>query len=366
MDHNAMGMKTLIEENDVTSFLTAKQPSKPRYKNPNTFCDHSKSKVHMKVCTHGGEHGQSGDSTCFIPSASQEPGGYNQVIVDNYNSGHGYGGRGVNMAFMGGGHHVSHGSQFPDVSGIINCSAIHNSTSSRWIVDRGATNHMVSNHRLLYETQNVSPTESHKSSGLDLVLILVYVDDLLITGSSSQLIQQTKSMLQALFKIKDLRGYENEECIIVNQRTFALDLISDFGLEGTKPISTPLEINQRFTSQEFDMYYEYQETHEDKLVGKLLFLIMTRPDISYVNLSQFMHKPKKSYMDGVLGVVRFGVVYYDADWATCPMTRRSVSGFAVKIGDSLIPWKSKKQNTVSRSSAEAKYRSMANAVAEMV
>lgn len=49
MDHNAMGMKTLIEENDVTSFLTAKQPSKPRYKNPNTFCDHSKSKVHMKV-----------------------------------------------------------------------------------------------------------------------------------------------------------------------------------------------------------------------------------------------------------------------------------------------------------------------------
>lgn len=66
------------------------------------------------------------------------------------------------MAFMGGGHHVSHGSQFPDVSGIINCSAIHNSTSSRWIVDRGATNHMVSNHRLLYETQNVSPTESHK------------------------------------------------------------------------------------------------------------------------------------------------------------------------------------------------------------
>lgn len=48
----------------------------------------------------------------------------------------------------------------------------------------------------------------HKSSGLDLVLILVYVDDLLITGSSSQLIQQTKSMLQALFKIKDLRGYE--------------------------------------------------------------------------------------------------------------------------------------------------------------
>lgn len=64
-----------------------------------------------------------------------------------------------------------------------------------------------------------------------------------------------------------LKIARNEECIIVNQRTFALDLISDFGLEGTKPISTPLEINQRFTSQEFDMYYEYQETHEDVILN---------------------------------------------------------------------------------------------------
>uniref|UniRef100_A0A3Q7F187 Reverse transcriptase Ty1/copia-type domain-containing protein n=1 Tax=Solanum lycopersicum TaxID=4081 RepID=A0A3Q7F187_SOLLC len=126
-------------------------------------------------------------------------------------------------------------------------------------------------------------------------------------------------MLNTHFKIKDLGemryflGLEiarSRDDIMVSQRKFALDLISDFGLAGTKPVNTPLEVNQRFTSQDFDMSY--------------------------------------------------------ADWATCPMTRRSVSGFVVKIGDSLISWKSKKQNTVSRSSTEAEYRSMANVVSEVV
>ncbi|XP_019266034.1 PREDICTED: uncharacterized protein LOC109243549 [Nicotiana attenuata] len=112
---------------------------------------------------------------------------------------------------------------------------------------------------------------------------------------------------------------------------------------------------------------------------------MTRPDISYTvqNLSQFMHRPKRSHVEGALRVVKYlknalglGIllsskpssqltVYCNADWATCPMTRRSVSGFIVKLGDSLISWKTKKQNTMSRSSAKAEYRSMANAIAEI-
>ncbi|XP_070001926.1 uncharacterized mitochondrial protein AtMg00810-like [Nicotiana sylvestris] len=59
-------------------------------------------------------------------------------------------------------------------------------------------------------------------------------------------------------------------------------------------------------------------------------------------------------------------VFCDADWATCPMTRKSVSGFVVKIGDSLLSWKSKKQSTISKSSAEAEYRSMGTAIAEVM
>ncbi|WMV39106.1 hypothetical protein MTR67_032491 [Solanum verrucosum] len=181
--------------------------------------------------------------------------------------------------------------------------------------------------------------------------------------------------------------------ILLNQRKYALELISDTGLSGAKLVSTPLEANVKLTTIEYDKLTGttndpvYKDvTAYQRMVGRLLYLTITRPDISFAVqvLSQFMQRPKLSHWETALRLVRYiknchgqGILlsstksleleaFCDSDWAACPNTRRFVTGYMVKLEDSLISWKSKKQHTVSRSSAEAEYRSMAGAVADSV
>lgn len=123
-----------------------------------------------------------------------------------------------------------------------------------------------------------------------------------------------------------------------------------------------------------------------KLGGKLIYLLATRPGIAFAVycLSQFMHSPRQSHLKLALRVLRYlklspgkGVSFtrsdtfslssfIDADWGKCLTTRRSVTGYCLFLGNSMISWKSKKQGTVSRSSAESEYRAMAAAACEIV
>ena len=123
-----------------------------------------------------------------------------------------------------------------------------------------------------------------------------------------------------------------------------------------------------------------------RLVGRLIYLCHTRPDISYAVsvVSRYMHDPRSGHLDAVYRILRYlksspgkGLMfkshghlnvegYCDADWASCLDDRRSTSGYCVFVGGNLVSWRSKKQSVVSRSTAEAEYRAMSLGVSEML
>ncbi|KAL3729082.1 hypothetical protein ACJRO7_033651 [Eucalyptus globulus] len=222
-------------------------------------------------------------------------------------------------------------------------------------------------------------------------------------GNDNFAVKKLKEYLHSTFHIQDLRppkyflGIEiarSDQGISLSQRKFIMEIISETGLSGCRPTIIPIEQNAKLTSVEYDTGTSSSSDDPllkdpsgyQRLVGKLIYLTMTRPDICYAvqTLSQFMHSPKQSHMNAALKIVRYlntcpglGILlsrkcnmkmtaYCDADYATCPMSRRSITGFCIKFGESLLSWKTKKQSTVSLSSAEAEYRTMAKTVCEIV
>lgn len=131
-----------------------------------------------------------------------------------------------------------------------------------------------------------------------IVIVLAYVDDMLITGSSLKMIEETKKALQQAFKMKDLGelkyflGIEfimSADGILMHQRKYALELITEVGLSVARLAGTPIDINVKLTSKLYDdnIHKGREEdplvdvTMYQKLIGKLLYLNMTRPNISF-------------------------------------------------------------------------------------
>ncbi|GKV20621.1 hypothetical protein SLEP1_g30721 [Rubroshorea leprosula] len=140
---------------------------------------------------------------------------------------------------------------------------------------------------------------------------------------------------------------------VANQRKYALDILTETGMIGAKPSPFPMEQHHSLAIASRPLASDPSQYR--RLVGKLLYLTITRLDLSYSIgiLSQFMQEPKQEHFDAAMRVLRY--VKSSPDWAGCQATRHSTTGFFVCLGNSPVSWKSKKQVTVSRSSAEAKY-----------
>ncbi|GJT45233.1 putative RNA-directed DNA polymerase [Tanacetum coccineum] len=232
------------------------------------------------------------------------------------------------------------------------------------------------------------------------IILLVYVDDIVVTGNNQSEINKFKDFLKTKFLIKDLGvlryflGIEVLESggnMYLTQRKYCLELLAEFGMLACKPCGTPIESKEgsnkssKVKAVEVDSPLTGVNNYQ-KLVGKLIYLTHTRPDICYVVhvLSQFMHAPLQSHLKLAFKVLRYlknapgkGIsfnkgndlnlkVYVDSDWAKCKVTRKSVTGYAVFMGESLVSWKSKKQSMLSKSSAEAEYRAMNSVTCEVI
>ena len=218
--------------------------------------------------------------------------------------------------------------------------------------------------------------------------LLLYVDDIVLTASSTRLLDRITAFLRAEFAMTDMGSLHyflgiavtrDSSGMHLSQAKYAAEILDRAGMTACKSASTPVDTSPKLAATAGSSVAD--PTEYRSLAGALQYLTFMRRDIAYAvqQVCLHMHDPREQqlaaikrilcYVKGTLshGLQLYStspdsmIAYTDADWAGCPDTRRSTSGFCVYLGDNLVSWSSKRQHTVSRSSAEAEYRAVAEA-----
>lgn len=181
-----------------------------------------------------------------------------------------------------------------------------------------------------------------------------------------------------------LEVHYHHQGISLCQHKYIQDLVQLAGLPNASPVDTPMEVNVKYRRDEGELLDD--PTHYRKLVGSLIYLTITRLNISFVvhTVSKFMQSPRHLHLLAVKQIIRYLLgtpkhglffpadssvqlqAYSDADWAGCPDTRKSTIGWCMFLGNAPISWKCKKQDLVSKSSTEAEYRAMSVTCSEII
>ncbi|KAG8480457.1 hypothetical protein CXB51_024633 [Gossypium anomalum] len=225
-----------------------------------------------------------------------------------------------------------------------------------------------------------------KAEKKNLLIVSLYVDDLLVTGCKGELIEDFKKQMLDVFEMTDLGlmtyflGMEvnqNVDGIFISQQAFAQKVLSKFSMLKCKSVSTPVALGEKLSS--INEHDRVDEKEYRSLVGRLLYLTATRPDIVYAVslLSRFMHCCNVALFKAAERVLGYGVKferaeelklvgYSDSDWAGSVDDMKSTSGYFFTLGSGVFSWSSKKQQTVAQSTAKAEYIAAAGVINQAI
>ncbi|KAH9695599.1 hypothetical protein KPL71_022832 [Citrus sinensis] len=227
----------------------------------------------------------------------------------------------------------------------------------------------------------------------DILIVCLYVDDLIFTGSNPSLFEEFKRVMIKAFEMTDIGlmtyylGIEvkqNEEDIFISQESYAKEILKRFKMNDCKPISTPVECGVKLSK--YDECEDIDPTFFKSLVGSLRYLTCTRPDILYAVglVSRYMENPKTTHFKAakrilryIKGTINFGLLYSfsndykligysDSDWGGDVDDRKSTTGFVFFMGDTAFTWMSKKQPIVTLSTCEAEYVAATSSVCHAI
>ncbi|KAG8493453.1 hypothetical protein CXB51_010754 [Gossypium anomalum] len=229
--------------------------------------------------------------------------------------------------------------------------------------------------------------------GLCRLLLMAYVDDIVLTGSSNEEIDSVVQQLHHKFALKDMGQlnfflgitvHHTSQGLFLNKKKYITEILNKTEMSGASATPTPMVSFPKLVAADDSPSFADGHLYRS-VVGMLQYVCIIRPDLSFcVNkLSQYMNSPSELHWKAIkrvlrylLGTIDHGlylskgqfalVCYSDADWASSVEDRRFTTGYVVFLGANPVAWCSKKQPVVSRSSSEAEYRSLANYVSELL
>jgi hypothetical protein len=233
------------------------------------------------------------------------------------------------------------------------------------------------------------------------IILLLYVDDMLVAGSSIKEINNLKKQLSKQFAMKDLGAAKQilgmriirdraNGTLKLSQTEYVKKILSRFSMDGAKPVSTPLGSQFRLTKDQSPKT-DQEKAYMSKVpyasaIGSLMYaMVCTRPDIAHAvgAVSRYMGNPGKQHWEAVKWILRYlrGTSdmslcftgadlklqgYVDADLAGDVDSRKSTTGFVYTLGGTAVCWASKLQKIVALSTTEAEYVAVTEAGKEMV